>query len=116
MLQDLRHMKNVVLLKNSFHKRHGPYSCFSSVWFNSSSQKMISMLSWTKLVLYRPFCDFHNDIGYTSDDIIQNWEKFRYNPWHVDHNQNPPEERVDLEEEEELIVQRDSQMQEWEII
>ena len=44
------------------------------------------------------------------------WEKFHNNPWHVDCNPNPQEERVDIEEEEELNVQWHSRMQEWEII
>jgi hypothetical protein len=73
---------------------------------------------WSELVLYKPFHDFHTDIGTTTDDIIQNWENFHYNPWHVDRNPIPPKDPPQYEDEDEyfLNVQRDSRQHEWEII
>ena len=44
---------------------------------------------WSELVLYKTFRDFQNDIGHTSDEIVQNWKNLQYIPWHVDHKHVP---------------------------
>jgi hypothetical protein len=68
--------------------------------------KMISLWSfcWFELVLYNPFHDFCRDIGNITDDIIQNWETFHYNPWHIDHNPIPPKDPPQYEDEDEYFL------------
>jgi hypothetical protein len=68
--------------------------------------------------LYKPFCDFHRDIGQSTDEIIQNWENVCYNPWHVDRNPIPLEDPHEYEDEDEVFLdlQKDSREHEWEII
>ena len=61
---------------------------------------------WTEMVLYKPFREFQIDISQTSEDIIQNWENFQYNPWHIDHNPIPPYEEVESEDEEDAFPKK----------
>ena len=73
---------------------------------------------WSELVLYKPFHDFHQDIGMTSDDIVQNWDNFHYNPWHIDRNPMPREDPPEYENEDEVFpnLQKDTRDHEWELI
>jgi hypothetical protein len=66
--------------------------------------------SWCDLVLYKPFFDFCRDIGTTTNDIIQNWEKIHHNRWHVDHNPIHPKDpsQYEYDNEDFLNVHRDS--------
>ena len=38
---------------------------------------------FTELLLYKPFRDIDRDIGVDTDSIIQKWESFSYNAWHI---------------------------------
>ena len=73
---------------------------------------------WSELVLYKPFRDFHQDIGMTSDDIVQNWDNFHYNPWHIDRNPMPRDDPPEYENEDEVFpnLQKDTRDHEWELI
>ena len=69
-------------------------------------------------MLYKPFHDIERDIGHNDDTIIQNWETFNYNPWHVqrtvvtDNDENPS----DSDTKDNDNVQRNTTKHEWEII
>ena len=72
-------------------------------WFNSvpsrEDEKFVEFC-WYELVLYKTFCNFQNDIGHKSYEIVQNWEIFQYRPWHANRNPLPLVEQMEPDEEE----------------
>ena len=89
-------------------------------WFNSvppqEDEKFVEFC-WSELVVYMTFHDFKKYVGHMSDEIIQNWEKFQYRPWHVDYNSLSPIEWMQSDDKEEHAnPQKDSRQHEWEII
>ena len=47
---------------------------------------------------------------------MHNWEKFRYNPWHIDCNPLPSIQTVEFDEEEVPNPPTNSRKNKWEII
>lgn len=92
---------------------------FAFPWYNLvpnfEDYKIVEFLCF-RLVLCKIFHDLHRDIGLTSDDIVHDWEKYRYNLWHVDHNPLSLVQRVKCDGEEVHNPPIDSQQNEWEII
>ena len=46
-------------------------------------------LFWCELLVYKPFRDFHKDIGEAVDDIIQNWKNFHRDPLLLTSQESP---------------------------
>jgi ATP-dependent DNA helicase PIF1 len=71
---------------------------------------------WTELLLYKPFRNIPNDIGLSSETVIENWRNFRYRAWHVDRSPTPSDTADEDEDshEEETIVEDD--FEEWQVL
>ena len=72
----------------------------------------------SELILYKPFHNVERDIGHDDYIIVENWDSFNYNPWHVqrqEHAQND-EPSSDSEMEDNRAIQENITEHEWEII
>ena len=73
---------------------------------------------FTELLLYKPFRDIDRDIGVDTDSIIQKWESFSYNAWHIQREtiieENENNNGSDIGEDE--VVASTTIENEWEII
>ena len=71
----------------------------------------------SELILYKPFHNVERHIGHDDDTIVENWDSFNYNPWHVqrqEHAQND-EPSSDSEMEDNRAIQENTTEHEWEI-
>ena len=61
------------------------------------------MISLWSFVCVSWYCTshFHKDICHSTNEVIQNWENFYYNPWHVDCNSISLEDPHEYEYENE---------------
>ena len=73
---------------------------------------------YSELLLYKPFCDIHIDIGNNDDSIVATWDNFIYNPWHLERRQDSDnnENQSDSESEENDNAQGTTAENEWEIL
>ena len=41
-----------------------------------------------EVLLYKHFCDIHIDIGNNDKSIVETWDNFRYNAWHLERRED----------------------------
>lgn len=82
-----------------------------------ASQKW-SKFYFIELLLYKPFHDIERDIGVDTDSIIEKWDSFSYNTWHVQREtiieENENINGSDIEEDE--AIASNTIENKWEII
>ena len=68
------------------------------------------------MLLYKPFRNIPNDIGLSSETVIENWRNFRYRAWHVDRSPAPSDtaDEDEYSHEEDTIVEDD--FEEWQVL
>ena len=73
---------------------------------------------WSELLLYKPFCSFHHDIGKTSSEIISHWHHIKdtYVVWHVEHAQEQPSTPLSDDSNSNAITFPSHTMDEWELV
>ena len=73
---------------------------------------------FSEVLLYEPFHDIHTNIGNNDESIVETWDNFRYNAWHLERREdsNNIENESDPESKDSDNAQGTITENEWEIL